>query len=247
MTAVRAPVRVADRRAQETPKPGRRGFRRFLREHSLAVVAFAVFLLLWLGGQVLTGHRMFNEEQRAHGEPTVSLPDYLTRAEFGEATFENWESEFLQMGVYVLLTAWLIQRGSAESKPPEGDPALEADPRDHRDDPDAPWPVRRGGWVLRLYEHSLSIALLGMFALAFLGHLVTGARAFSAEEVAHGEPGVSALDYLFRSQFWFESFQNWQSEFMAVGALVVLSVYLRQRGSSESKPVHAPHHQTGAD
>jgi Domain of unknown function (DUF6766) len=151
------------------------------------------------------------------------------------------------MGVYVLLTAWLVQKGSSESKPPEGDPTRDEDPRLHGDDPDAPWPVRRGGWVLRLYEHSLSIALLSLFSLAFTGHLVTGARAYSAEQIAHGGPGVSALQYLFRSQFWFESFQNWQSEFLAVGCLVVLSVYLRQRGSSESKPVAAPHAQTGSD
>jgi hypothetical protein len=247
MTAVRAPGRSGDRQTQETSRRGGGGFARFLREHSLALVAFGVFLLVWIGGQVLTGHRAFNEEQRAHAEPTVSLPEYLTHSEFGEATFENWESEFLQMGVYVLLTAWLVQRGSSESKPPEGDPALDADPRDHRDDPGAPWPVRRGGWVLRLYAQSLSIALLGLFGLAFVGHLVTGAHAYSAEQAAHGEPRVSVLGYLLRAQFWFESFQNWQSEFMAVGTLVVLSVYLRQRGSSESKPVHAPHHKTGAD
>ena len=245
MTSVRTSVPAGYEAPPETPNRG--GRRHFFRDHSLSLVALAAFLVIWLGGQVAAGHRTFNEEQRAHGEPTVSLPEYLSRAEFGEATFENWESEFLQMGVYVLLTAWLVQRGSSESKPPEGDPALDADPRDHRDDPGAPWPVRRGGWVLRLYSHSLSIALLGLFALMLLGHLVTGARAYSAEQAAHGEPGVSALGYLFRSQFWFESFQNWQSEFMAVGALVVLSVYLRQRGSSESKPVHAPHQKTGAD
>ncbi len=244
MTAVGAPDRAGDRVPPEPPEPG---VRRFVRDHSLSLVAFGAFLVIWLGGQVWAGHRTFNEEQRAHGEPTVGLPGYLTRAEFGEATFENWESEFLQMGVYVLLTAWLVQKGSAESKPAEGDPELDADPRDHRDEPDAPGPVRRGGWALRLYESSLSIALLGMFALAFLGHLVTGARAYSSEQAAHGEAGVSALGYLFRSQFWFESLQNWQSEFMAVGALVVLSVYLRQRGSPESKPVHAPHHQTGSE
>jgi Domain of unknown function (DUF6766) len=150
------------------------------------------------------------------------------------------------MGVYVLLTAWLVQKGSAESKPAGGDEELEADPRDHRHDPDAPWPVRRGGWVLRVYENSLSIAMLGLFVLAFTGHLVTGARAFNAEQAAHGRPAVSTLGFLFRSDFWFQSLQNWQSEFLAVGALVVLSVYLRQRGSAESKPVHAPHQSTGA-
>jgi hypothetical protein len=242
MTAVHTAEPEGDR---EAARSRQRNVRRFVREHSLAIVALGAFLVLWLGGQVWTGLRTFNEEQRAHGEPTVSLFHYLTEAEFGEATFENWESEFLQMGVYVLLTAWLVQRGSSESKPPEGDPDKDEDPRAHRDDPDAPWPVRRGGWVLRVYEHSLSIALLGMFALAFLGHLITGARAYSAEQMAHGEAGVTALEYLFRSQFWFESFQNWQSEFLAVGSLVVLSVYLRERGSAESKPVAAPHRETG--
>jgi hypothetical protein len=221
--------------------------RRFLRDHSLSILTLSAFLVIWLGGQAWAGHRAFNEEQRAHGEPTLSLPAYLTRAEFGEATFENWESEFLQMGVYVLLTAWLVQKGSAESKPPEGDPTVEGDPRGHRTDPGAPWPVRRGGWVLRVYETSLSVALFSLFVLAFVGHLLTGARAFNSEQVAHGEPTVSPWGFLFRSEFWFQSLQNWQSEFLAVGSLVVLSVFLRQRGSPESKPVHAPHTQTGAD
>lgn len=221
--------------------------RRLLRDNSLSIVTLGMFLVVWLGGQAWAGHRSYNDEQRAHGEPAVSMTEYLTRAEFGEATFENWESEFLQMGVYVLLTAWLVQKGSAESKPVDGDPNLDEDPRPHRDDPDAPWPVRRGGVALRLYEHSLSVALLGLFLLAFVGHLVTGARAFNAEQLKHGEAAVSTIGYLFRSQFWFESLQNWQSEFLAVGVLVVLSIFLRQRGSTESKPVHAPHAATGSE
>jgi hypothetical protein len=121
------------------------GVRRFVREHSLSIVTLTAFVVIWLGGQAWAGHRTYNEEQRSHGEPTVGFGEYLTTAHFGEATFENWESEFLQMGVYVLLTAWLVQKGSAESKPPQGDPRLDEDPRDHRHDPDAPWPVRRGG------------------------------------------------------------------------------------------------------
>jgi hypothetical protein len=224
-----------------------RAMRRFVRDHSLSIVTLGVFLLIWLGGQAWAGHRAYNDEQRSHGEATVSFGEYLTRAEFGEATFENWESEFLQMGVYVLLTAYLVQKGSAESKPAEGDPTLDADPREHRGDPDAPWPVRHGGWVLKAYENSLSIAMLTLFLLAFVGHLVTGAHAFNAEQAAHGDPTVSVGGFLFRSEFWFQSLQNWQSEFLAVGSLVVLSVYFRQRGSPESKPVHAPHASTGAE
>ncbi len=219
--------------------------RRFLREHSLSIVSLTAFLVIWLAGQTWAGHRSYNEEQRSHGEPTVSFGEYLTSAHFGEATFENWESEFLQMGVYVLLTAWLVEKGSAESKPPEGDPKLDEDARNHQHDPNAPWPIRHGGWSLRIYEHSLSIALLAVFALAFTGHLITGAHEFNAEQLAHGQSQISTIQYLFRSQFWFESLQNWQSEFLAVGSLVILSVYLRQRGSPESKPVHAPHQATG--
>jgi hypothetical protein len=219
--------------------------RRFVREHSLSIVTLSVFVLIWLGGQAWSGHRTFNEEQRSHGEPTVSFGEYLTSSHFGEATFENWESEFLQMGVYVLPTAWLIQKGSAESKPPEGDPTLDENPRGHTNDPDAPWPVRRGGWPLRIYEHSLGVAMLVLFVLSFAGHLITGADDFNAEHLAHGDPQVSTLGYLFRAQFWFESLQNWQSEFLAVGTLVILSVYLRQRGSPESEPVHSPHDATG--
>jgi Domain of unknown function (DUF6766) len=220
--------------------------RRFLREHSLSIVSLTAFLVIWLAGQTWAGHRSYNEEQRSHGEPTVSFGEYLTSAHFGEATFENWESEFLQMGVYVLLTAWLVEKGSAESKPPDGDPELDEDPRNHQHDPNAPWPIRHGGWSLRIYEHSLSIAMLAVFALAFIGHLITGAHEFNAEQLAHGQSQISTIQYLFRSQFWFESLQNWQSEFLAVGSLVILSVYLRQRGSPESKPVHAPHQATGA-
>jgi Domain of unknown function (DUF6766) len=220
--------------------------RRFLREHSLSIVSLTAFLVIWLAGQTWAGHRSYNEEQRSHGEPTVSFGEYLTSAHFGEATFENWESEFLQMGVYVLLTAWLVEKGSAESKPPEGNPKLDEDPRNHQHDPNAPWPIRHGGWSLRIYEHSLSIAMFAVFALAFTGHLITGAHEFNAEQLAHGQSQISTIQYLFRSQFWFESLQNWQSEFLAVGSLVILSVYLRQRGSPESKPVHAPHQATGA-
>ena len=232
---------------RERPRRDDDVVRRLLRDNSLSIVTLGMFLVLWLGGQAWAGHRSYNDEQRAHGEPAVSMAEYVTRAEFGEATFENWESEFLQMGVYVLLTAWLVQRGSAESRPLDGGSAPDEDARHQGADDRVPWPVRRGGLALRVYEHSLSIAMFGLFLLAFLGHLVTGSRAFNAEQLAHGETEVSAIGYLFRSQFWFESLQNWQSEFLAVGALVVLSIFLRQKGSPESKPVAAPHRETGSD
>jgi hypothetical protein len=219
--------------------------RHFVRDNALSLVTGGLFLLIWLGGQSWAGHRAHNEELVGHGEPTVSFGEYLTSAHFGEATFENWESEFLQMGAYVLLTAWLVQRGSAESKKLRGDETVDRDPASHAGDAHAPWPLRRGGLALALYKNSLSIAFFTLFALSFVGHAVTGAREFNSEQVAHGEPRVSTLAYVGRSQFWFESLQNWQSEFMAVASIVVLSIFLRQQGSPESKPVWAPHDETG--
>ena len=203
---------------------------------------FAVFLLC----MSLAGQRQYNEEQTAHGEETVSYVGYLQTGHFVEAVFENWESEFLQMGGFVLLTVFLFQKGSPESKKLEGDEPVDEDPRDSDRD-DAPWLVRTGGVKLWLYERSLTIALFALFFLSFALHAAGGAREYSSEQVAHGGTEVSTLSYIGTSQFWFESFQNWQSEFLAVGALVVLSIYLRQRGSPESKPVAAPHAETGSE
>ena len=219
--------------------------RRFVRENSLSLVAFGLFFLTFIVGQSLAGQRTYNEEQKDRGEEPVGYTEYLTTAHFGEATFENWESEFLQMGAYVLLTVWLRQKGSAESKPLEGEDPVDEDPRKHRDDPNAPWPVRRGGLAAGLYRNSLSIAFFTLFLLSWWLHAVTGAHQYSSEQEALGGQPVDTFGYVTRSQFWFESLQNWQSEFMAVGAIVVLSIFLRQQGSPESKPVHVPHSETG--
>ncbi len=218
--------------------------KRALRNNGLSLAMFVLFAIS-IVGQSVTGEREYNEDQRAHSQPTVGYVAYLRTGHFVEAVFENWESEFLQMSAYVLLTVFLYQKGSAESKDPDQPQPTDADPREHRDDPKAPWPVRRGGWILGLYEHSLTIALFLLFVLSFLLHAAGGARAYSAEQLQHGEQAVSTLEYLGTSRFWFESFQNWQSEFLSVGAIVVLSIFLRQRGSPESKPVAAPHRETG--
>ena len=219
--------------------------RTWLRDHGL-LVANLVLFVIFIGGMILTGVRVYNDEQVEHGGEAVSLGGYLRTGDFVEATFENWESEFLQMGAYVVLTAYLFQRGSSESKPMDKPAPQDEDPRKHAGDSDAPWPVKRGGWVLKAYENSLA----GLFFLFFLGslllHAAGGARAYSEEQLAHGEAPVTFLEYLTTSQFWFESFQNWQSEFLAVAAIVGASVYLRQRGSAESKPVAEPHVSTGA-
>jgi len=167
-------------------------------------------------------------------------------SEFGETVFENWESEFLQMGFYVILTVFLFQKGSAESKDPDGAEEVDEDPEAHRDDEDVPPPVRKGGWTLSLYKSSLSLAFLLLFLISFIGHAASGARKYNEEQLEHGSAEqVGTLGYMGTPQFWYESFQNWQSEFLAVLAIVVLSIWLRQWGSPESKPVHAPHSDTG--
>jgi hypothetical protein len=219
--------------------------RRWVRDHGL-LLANAGLFAVFLAGMTLAGVDAYNGDQQAHGEPTVSLWAYVQTGDFVEAVFENWESEFLQMGMYVVLTAYLFQRGSSESKPLEGDAPQDADPRLADKRGTVPWPVRRGGWVLTIYEHSLSSLFFLLFLASIALHATGGARAYSAEQMAHGEPGVSVWTYVRTAQFWFESFQNWQSEFLAVAVIVGASVYLRERGSSESKPVAEPHHATGA-
>jgi hypothetical protein len=217
--------------------------RSFLYEHSLTLAMLGLFAVSMVG-QIAAGHAVHSADAREHGAVALSLGQYLCSGHFVEAVFENWESEFLQMAIFVLLTKWLRQRGSSESKPFDDDPTDE-DPRTQRDDPGAPWPVRKGGFVLALYERSLSISLLLMFAASFVLHVLGGARAHSIDELRHGKPAVSALSYAMGSQFWFESFQNWQSEFLSIAMLIVLSIYLRERGSSQSKRVAAPHDETG--
>lgn len=220
--------------------------RRFFKNNGLSVVVGAAFLIIWLAGQTTAGLRSYNAERRQDDQSQISFAKYLTTAHFGEATFENWESEFLQIGMYVILTVKLRQRGSAESKPFDQTSAQDEDPDEHRNDIDAPWPVRRGGFVLSVYKNSLSLVLLVFFAASFLLHALTGSREFNRQQAAsESTERVGAWTYLFRSQFWFESLQNWQSEFFSVGAIVILTIYLRQHGSPESKPVHAPHKATG--
>ena len=235
-------TRAAVRRAAALR--GRSGVRRFAFENGLALAATALFIVSFVG-QVLTGRAVYNENQREHGGAPVGVVEYLGTGAFLEATMENWESEFLQMGVFVVLTVFLYQRGSSESKPIEEPDPVDQRPEEARGDPEAPWPVRRGGVALALYKHSLSIALLLLFAVSFALHAVGGAAEYSEEQRQHGGAPVSPLGYLATSRFWFESFQNWQSEFLSVAVLVVLSIWLREQGSAQSKPVAAGYRATG--
>ena len=219
--------------------------RRVLRENGLSIVLLSLFLLFWMG-QSVAGHREYNSDQLEHNQPEVGYLSYLGTAHFWEATAENWESEFFQMFGYVILTAFLFQKGSSESKKLDEPEPVDRDPRKSRRK-NSPWPVRRGGFVLKLYEHSLSLALLLFFLISISMHAVAGARVYNEEQMEHGQAELAVLQYAGTSRFWFESFQNWQSEFLAIAAMVILSIYLRQRGSPESKPVDSPHDQTGTE
>jgi hypothetical protein len=223
---------------------GHTGFRRFLFENGLVLAALGLFLVSF-AGQIVTGHAVYNEEQLEHASAVIGLGEYLRSGHFWEATAENWESEFLQMAVFVVLTVFLYQRGSSESKTIEEPDPVDQRPEEAREDEDAPGPVRRGGAALWLYKHSLSITLFALFVISFGIHAVGGAEAYSEEQEEHGAGPVSVLAYLATSQFWFESFQNWQSEFLSVGVLVLFSIWLREQGSSQSKPVAAAHSETG--
>jgi hypothetical protein len=216
----------------------------WIRDRGLTLLLLSMFLLAFVG-QLVTGLAEYNAAQREHGQAVVTLGDYLATGHPWEALFENWESEFLQMAAFVLLTTVLVQKGSPESRRPGVTELVDADPRDFAADPEAPWPVRRGGWVLRLYEQSLGLAFVLLFLLAWTGHALGGFAAYAADETLHGQHRPAFTDYVTSSRFWFESFQNWQSEFLAIASMVWLAVYLRQRGSPESKPVHAPHAETG--
>jgi hypothetical protein len=218
--------------------------RQFLRDNGLSVTLFLLFLVS-LVGQALTGWRAQAEELRLHELPATGFLTYLTSGHFISAVFENWESEFLQMAVYVVLTIFLFQKGASESKKPDDDNPEDEPPSARRADPDSPWPVHRGGLLLKLYSHSLSIALVALFLASFWLHLAGTTRRSNEEALWHHQPIRTMADTLADAEFWYESFQNWQSEFLSIGVLLVLGIFLRQRGSPESKPVAAPHAMTG--
>lgn len=220
--------------------------RQFFKNNGLSIVLFGLFFFA-LVGQYFTGFNEYNEDNRAHYQPTVSHIEYFGSGHFIEAVFENWESEFLQMGMYVVLTIFLYQKGSSESKEPGTIDRVDVIPEDAKNKKDAPFAVRRGGFLLKLYQNSLSIALFTFFALSLILHAYGGAKVYNQDQAAHGETEtVTTLQYMETSRFWFESFQNWQSEFLSIGLMVVLSIFLRQKGSPESKPVDAAHSDTGS-
>lgn len=216
---------------------------RIFKDNGLTIILLLLFAVS-ICGQWIAGWHVAVEDALRHHQSPMALWAYTISPEFLSSVFENWESEFLQMSAYVLLTAILVQRGSSESKDPDGPPRDE-DLAAQAHNPDAPAILRRGPLAQALYSRSLGIALAILFVLSFIMHWTQSAKVAAREAVEHGETAPRLFGYLGDPQLWFESFQNWQSEFLSTAVLVVLSIYLRQRESPESKPVAAPHRQTG--
>jgi hypothetical protein len=219
--------------------------RRWLHDNSLSIF-FLVLFFASVVGQAIAGQRQFNSEQLAHGGETVSVGRYVVSSDFGEALMENWQSEFMQFSFFILATVWLVQRGSNESKRPD-EAGLESDQKQqiggHARERSPRWAKTRG-WRTAIYSNSLMIAMTAIFLAAWLTQSLTGWTQYNGEQREHDEPTVSWAGYLARPDFWEKTFQNWQSEFLAVGTMAVFTIYLRQRGSPESKPVGAPHEET---
>jgi hypothetical protein len=220
--------------------------RSFLRDNALSLVFGAMFLLT-LVGQAISGTADYNAQQVANGLEPVTLLEYVTSSSFGVDVMENWQSEYLQFFLYIFGTVWLIQRGSAESKKP-GEEGPESDKEQrlgrHAQDDSPEW-ARTGGWRTAVFSRSLGLLMGGLFLLTWAASSIAGWAAFNSEQLGQRQDPVSWPGYLGQADFWNRSFQNWQSEMLAVGSMAVFSIYLRQRGSPESKPVGVAHAETG--
>ena len=214
----------------------------FIQRNALSLV-FLLLMLVSIVGQIFTGIKEHNDELLQHGHPAVTLLQYLSSGHFLQATFENWESEFFQMALFVILTIWLKQEGSSESHPLEE--------KGHEDElspkRNSPWSVKKGGFFRWFYSISLSVALMVLFLVSFLIHWYGSWKDYNQQQWLEGKSAENFFAYLGHSKFWFESFQNWQSEFLSVFAIVFLSVYLRQKGSPQSKKVNDSHEKTGGE
>jgi hypothetical protein len=213
----------------------------FFYKNSLSIVFLALFLIA-LAGQYYFGWKENNAELQEAGNNGLTLLAYLKSGHFIAATFENFQSEFLQMMLYVVLTIFLRQIGSAESKSLTEKEEVDREPKPS---PSAPAPVNKGGWRLKLYQHSLTIAFALLFMISWGMHLYGSYQQFNYERMIKHKFPLSLSNFLSEPEFWFETFQNWQSEFLSVASIVILSIFLRQKGSPESKPVDAPHNETG--
>jgi hypothetical protein len=218
----------------------------FFRANALSL-AFGALFVITLVGQAVSGVADFNAQQVANGLEQVSLLEYVTSSSFGVDVMENWQSEYLQFFLYIFATVWLVQRGSSESKKPgeEGPESDEEQKIGRHAEEDSPGWARTGGLRTAVFARSLGILMGALFLLTWAASSVAGWAAYNSEQLGEREDPVSYLGYLGAADFWNRSFQNWQSEMLAVGSMAVFSVYLRQRGSPESKPVGTPHAVTG--
>jgi Domain of unknown function (DUF6766) len=222
--------------------------RRFVRDHALSLFFLVIFLAA-LVGQAVAGHILHNEDAMAHNGETMSFWRYITSSDFGNAVMENWQSEYLQFMLFMLATIWLVERGSPESKPP-GEAGTESDEKQRiggHAQPDSPDWAKPRGIKTFVYSNSLLIVMSIIFVGSWFAQSVTGWTEFNAQQVDHGEPTLSWLGYIGSADFWEATLENWQSEFLAIGSFVAITVFLRQRGSPESKPVGAPHRATGVE
>lgn len=216
--------------------------KKFFRDNGLSLVFLFLFVIS-LAGQIHFGLLEYNKQLTEEGGANVHLGLYLKSGHFLQSTFENWESEFLQMALFVILTIFLQQKGSSESK--DLDKKEPFDRKPYKTGRNTPWPVRKGGLYLKIYENSLSIVFLLLFIMAFILHFYGSYKDENMNLLLKSLPQESFMKYITESRGWFESFQNWQSEFLSVFAIIILSIFLRQKGSPQSKPVDAPHSQTG--
>ncbi len=214
----------------------------FLYRNSLSIAFLGLVIFSW-AGQAYTGWREHNSFLQKYHQPPTDFGVYLHSGHFIQATFENWESEFLQMALFVLFTVFLRQQGSSESKPVNQHP-LDDDDAEIEPKWNSPWPVRKGGIWLFLYSHSLSIALVLLFLFSFWLHWYGSWLDYNETQLLEGKAAISMLEHLDSSKLWFESFQNWQSEFLSIFAIIFLSIFLRERGSSQSKKVNEPNYKT---
>jgi hypothetical protein len=218
------------------------------RDHGLSIFFGAIFLLA-LAGQSVAGLLMFNEEQAAHGAEAVSWGQFVTSSAFVVDVAENWQSEYLQFFLFILATIWFVQKGSPESKKP-GDEGIDSDENQRVGrfaDADSPRWAKAEGWRRMLYSNSLLLVMGAIFVMSWLIQSLAGTVVYNDDQRQHGEQTVDWLGYLATADFWNRTLQNWQSEFLAVGTMVAFSIFLRQRGSSESKPVGTPHAETATE
>lgn len=221
--------------------------KRFLRDNGLSLF-FGLLFLGALAGQAVAGHADYNNQQVVEGAAEIPFWSYVVSPDFAVDVAENWQSEYLQFFLYIFATVWLVQRGSPESKPPErigreSDKAQQVG--SHATSQSPKW-ARAGGWRTAVFSRSLGLVMLGLFVLSWLAQSIAGVATYNAEQIAQLTDPVNWPEYLCTADFWSRSLQNWQSEFLAIGSMAVFSVYLRQRGSPESKPVGAAHVTTDA-